>query len=135
MKKIFILAILFYSTVNMFAQKYQPFKSQDGVDFSNAWLKPGFTEGKPVELLFKIKNNNKYAVLLTYSVDYYLNGELKESVELYYCLKAKKTATGKLNGLFFISEKLTNEQILSKGFKWELNDLKVKEVTDCTKYK
>jgi hypothetical protein len=109
------------------AQKYENYTKVDGVQLSTKWVPASkFKKNSPLQLLIKAENKNAFEVELALSVALYLDGILEEQSGISeLTLRAGKSLQGKLNGLFFESDRLSNEQIKSDKFEFEILDLKV----------
>ncbi len=128
-----LFLILITASFSLLAQdKYTEKLSTEKVDIHYKWKYPtkGGVEG-PAELLLKVKNKNQEPISISFEVAYMLDMKTVATFAVDTCLKAKKTIYGKLNGLYFISEDLSNEEIRSDGFIWEINDLAVQEIEKC----
>jgi hypothetical protein len=105
---------------------------QDGVSIQYRWANSTRDKDSPLELRLKIKNNNSYPVTVSYDVEFYMGPIMEESSELTeLCINPRLAKTGRLNGMYYQSTKLSNEQIESKDFTWEINDLTIERVESC----
>ncbi|MBL7964009.1 MAG: hypothetical protein JNM31_09200 [Flavobacteriales bacterium] len=103
-------------------------KSQEnGLEVAYRWNHP---QGKPSELLRRLKNTAESDRSVALTIDLYYQGRTVESLEADTCVKAGQTLNGKLNGIFFIPERLTTEQIKSGDAQVEVTRLSV-QPTDC----
>ncbi len=132
-RKILLFLLIGSSAISVNAQnKYTEKTGNDSLQIMYKWK---FPEKKgveqPAELLLKVINKQDVPVALSFEVVYSMDLRTVATFVVDTCLKAKKTIYGKLNGLYFISEDLTNEQIRSDGFVWEINDLAVQEIEKC----
>lgn len=129
-KKLLLLFPLIFISLLSFGQFfYTDYTSVDQVDISYKWKN---VKESPKELRLKLKNHNPYPVLLSLEVDYYMNGILKENVELdAFCLNAGRMVAGKLNGIIFTSSLLSNEELESGDFEFKINDIQVEQTETC----
>lgn len=127
---ILIGSLLLFSALNVLAQKEYTLQSE--AEGLSAFTKMGKArlDGvlKPVVLL-KVVNSGDSAVQYMVEMDFFFQGKRIESLAaLPMCLDAGKTSQGKLNGMYFQSESLTSEQMLSDDFEYELSiDIEDKE--------
>jgi hypothetical protein len=138
MKSIFVFSIFFLLSVTscsgqgILAQRFVDHSTVDGVEIQYRWANETRDKNSPLELRLKIKNNNSYPVQVSYDIEFYMGPMLEESSELTeLCINPKLARTGRINGMFYRSTKLTNEQIESKDFSWEINDLTIEKVDSC----
>lgn len=130
-----LMFVFLFSFQGLSAQNpWLPLMEKDGITIDYRWSneKP-FDRNSQLELRLRIRNTNDFNALLNFSVDFYLGPLLEESsddVEL--CLQPGRTIMGRLNGVYFRTT-LTNEQIRSEKFKFEINDLGVTLTADCDK--
>lgn len=82
----------------------------DGVELSYRWK---HATGKPSELLLKMTNTATEDKQVALVLDLYYQGRTVESFEADTCIKVGQTLNGKLNGFFFVPQRLSTEQILS----------------------
>ncbi len=131
-----LLFMLFIFTVNIDsarAQFYDEFKTEEGVEFSYRWTRSNFFDrSSPLELRLKVKNTNDYPVEVSFQVDFYMGPVVKESSHTTkLCIRRKLAKTGRLNGVYYRSSVLSNEEIESDEFEWMLEELEIKRVEDC----
>ncbi len=133
---LFVLGIFFFaSNVNdAQAQRYQEFKTEDGVEFSYRWSRSSFFDrSSPLELRLKVQNTNDYPVEVSFQVDFYMGPVVKESSQTTeLCIRPKLAKTGRLNGVYYRSSVLSNEEIESDDFEWLIEDLEIKKVEGCS---
>jgi len=91
--------------------------TQDGIDFAYRWNHPA---GKPSELILKMTNTTTEDKRVDLVIDLYYQGVTVESLEADTCIKAGATMNGKLNGIYFIPERITTAQIKDGGATAEL---------------
>ncbi len=93
----------------------------DGVSVSYKWShSKWWNKSSPLQLRFKIKNTNEYPVKIDFELVYMLDYIVKfKSGEMEKKLNAGRTISGKLNGFYFESENLTNEEMESEDFSWD----------------
>jgi hypothetical protein len=105
----------------------------DGVDIQYRWANSKWLDkNSPLELRLKIKNNNSYPVRVSYEIEFYMGPMMEESSDLTeLCINPKLARTGRINGMYYRSARLSNSQIESEDFTWEINDLTIEEVESC----
>jgi hypothetical protein len=91
--------------------------NKDGVSVSYRW---NHREGKPSELLLKLVNADSAAHRVSLDLDLYHEGFTVEQFHTDTCIPAGRTFNGKLNGIYFIPQKLTAAQAASGDTKVEL---------------
>lgn len=132
MKKVIILGL--FSVALMIAPsataQYEVFKEVSGVEFSTRWVKEKWYKRNSDKVLsIQVVNKNDYDVTYTMGIEFFQNTVMVESSpEKEYSLKAKKRVKGRLNGVMFKPEKLSQEDIAAKKFELELSGLEVKAV-------
>ena len=82
--------------------------TQDGVEIAYRWNHP---VGKPSELWLRLKNTTELDKHIDLGIDLYYQGRTVELFEADTCLRAGQLLNGKLNGIYFIPERVTTEQI------------------------
>lgn len=138
MKNIFFfLTILVFtlSNIELGAQRnpYQELKTVDGVVIDYKWSnsKP-LNRNSPLELRLRIRNTNEHAVKVVFTVDFYMKLKLTEtSEEVELCILPGRWKTGRTNGVYFQPENLTNKQLRSDDFHWDINDMTVVMIETC----
>ena len=96
---------------------------KDSLKISGKWVHAKFfDDNSPLELRLKIENNSKTTQVFEYEILLYLNLMLREKTEKnQLSIKAGKVLQGKINGVRFLPSTLTNEDINSDNFSWEIN--------------
>ncbi len=116
MKK--VATLLFIFPLVACAPKQYAYKGvHEGVDVSYRWAHP---TGKPSELLLKLENTTAEDKHLELVLDLYFQGRTVETFEADTCLKVGQTMNGKLNGIYFVPQRLSTEQVKSGDSKVEL---------------
>jgi hypothetical protein len=132
---VFIIVLLLVSSRNEAnAQaRFVDHSTVDGVTIQYRWANSkGRDKNSPLELRLKIKNNNSYPVRVSYEIEFFMGPVLEESSDqTVLCINPKLARTGRINGMYYRSSKLSNEQIESEDFLWEINDLTIEEVESC----
>lgn len=105
-----ILGLFLLSFVACAPKQYVYKGVHDGVELSYRWSHP---VGKSSELLLKLVNTAQEDKQLSIVLDLYYQGRTVETFEADTCIRVGQTMNGKLNGLYFIPQKLTTEQIKS----------------------
>ncbi|MFO7923718.1 MAG: hypothetical protein R6U58_08515 [Bacteroidales bacterium] len=113
--------------------RYIDHSTVEGVDIQYRWVHSTWIDrSSPLELRLKIKNNNDYPVEVSYVIEFFMGPMLEErSDTTRLCINRKLAKTGRINGMYYQSNKLTNEEIESDEFIWEINDLNIKQVASC----
>lgn len=99
----------------------------DGVEISYRWNHP---KGKPSEILLKMTNTAAEDKQVDLVIDLSYQGRTVETLRTDTCIRVGQTMNGKLNGVYFIPEQLTTEQIKSGDATAELTNTTV-EGTTC----
>jgi len=124
-----ILFILFLGNNSAFSQfGYKHVHDTiDGVAISYKWShSKWWKKSSPLQLRFKMKNTNDYDVRIKFELAYMMNQIVKfNSGELESEIKGGRAVTGKLNGFYFETGKLSNEEIKSDKFSWDFLKYKV----------
>ncbi|MDX9751496.1 MAG: hypothetical protein RBT71_10485 [Flavobacteriales bacterium] len=82
----------------------------NGVDISYRWQ---HRTGKPAELLLRMENTTAEDRDVSLAIDLYYQGRTVETFSADTCMRAGQTMNGKVNGFYFISARLSNEQVKS----------------------
>ena len=106
MKHGVLLAIFLLSSCAM--PQYVSKGTQNGVEIAYRWNHP---VGKPSELWLRLKNTTEQDKHLDLGIDLYYQGRTVEMCEADTCLRAGQLLNGKLNGIYFIPERVTTAQI------------------------
>ena len=140
MKKIFVfaaftilLAFIAESQEASAQWRYVDHSTVDGVDIQYRWSHSRwFNRSSPLELRLKIKNNNDYPVEISYVIDFYMGPVHEESSDVTeLCINPKLAKTGRINGMYYQSSRLSNQQLESDAFSWEIRDLEIERVESC----
>lgn len=138
MKTIFVFSIFIILSLTsctgqgFLSQRFIDHSTVDGVDIQYRWANETRDKDSPLELRLKIKNNNSYPVQVSYEIEFYMGPMMEESSEpTELCINPKLARTGRINGMYYRSTKLSNEQMESEDFIWEINDLKIEKVDSC----
>ncbi len=122
MKKIMmVLSLLFLINAVAFSQ-YEKVKEQGGLEFSVRWVKQKwYKKNSPQMLTLQIKNLNEFPMKYDLQVEVFQKGVTVESSETKtYTIAGKTTLKGRLNGISFVMEKISAEDIKSKNYELEL---------------
>lgn len=82
--------------------------THEGVEIAYRWRHP---KGKPSELLLKLKNTAEADKRVSIAIDLFYQGLTVESFEADTCVRAGQQLAGRLNGFYFIPERISTEQI------------------------
>lgn len=112
---------------------YTSYMTKDGLKISTKWSKAKDAQGtKKPALLIGIQNTNEYSVVYRYTINLFYEGMLRESGQMEeICIDGLKSRIGRLNGVYFIPEKFTPEQLKSTDFNFEIDDVEVERVDNC----
>lgn len=106
MKQLALLSILFLASCSM--PQYVSKGTQNGVEIAYRWNHP---VGQPSELWLRLKNTTEQDKHIDLGIDLYYQGRTVEMFEADTCLGAGQLLNGKLNGIYFIPERVTTAQI------------------------
>ena len=103
--------------------KYEIVYKKDKLEISGKWAHTKiFDETSPLELRLKIENTGDSAITFNYQISLYMDVLIKEQSEPeQFTIKAGKIKQGKLNGVRFLPATLTNDEIQSKDFSWQVS--------------
>lgn len=112
---------------------YELYQKHEGLEISTKWGKAKNEEGvKKPALLLKIENTNDQAVNFAFDINLYYEGILRENGRIEgQCIDGLKSSVGKLNGLYFIPESFTAEQVESSDFGFSLEEIEVEVTEGC----
>lgn len=134
-KKLLILCFIFLGSVSqmMSQKKFIEFSQSNGVVFLTKWThEKWYSRKSPLILSVKVINKNESTVEYSLGVDFFLNGKLAEQNHpVTYCLKSGKSAQGKLNGVYFKPKNISEQEVMSDWFEFELTGLEVNPVDSC----
>ncbi|MFP4366579.1 MAG: hypothetical protein ACLFQA_05745 [Bacteroidales bacterium] len=114
-------------------RKYVDHSTVDGVDIQYRWAhSKWFDKSSPLELRLKIKNNNDYPVEVSYEIEFYMGPVMEETSDMTkICINPKLAKTGRINGMYYQSSKLSNKELESEEFTWEITNLEIERVESC----
>lgn len=103
--------------------EYESCYEKDNLVISAKWVNSKAKDKKsPLELRLKIENKSAYDMEFSYEILLYMDKVLREKTEVEkYTIKAGKVKVGKWNGIRFLPTTLSNKDINSKSFSWEIN--------------
>jgi hypothetical protein len=134
MKNIIFSLALVAITISCSAQRsYTQYQKVNGLEISTKWGQAKNAEGvKKDALLLKVENTGDKAVTLAMDINLYYEGILRESGRIEgECIPALKSRVGKLNGIYFVPENFTSEQLENSNFNFTLDEIEVEEVETC----
>lgn len=129
-----LTALAIVASCSMIAQnKYEVYSTTDSVDVATKWAKAKDESGeKKSALLLSLDNYNQHAVNVSFEILLYYEGILRERGEIAgQCIDGRKKLIGKLNGLYFIPQEFTAEQLKQPDFQMEIDAIEVEETTGC----
>ena len=100
---------------------------RDGVELAYRWNHP---KDKPSELLLHMKNMTPGDKRIALAIDLFYQGRTVETLEADTCIRTGQTLNGKLNGIYFIPERITTEQIKNGGVQVEMTKTRI-EAEPC----
>lgn len=114
-------------------RRYVDHSTVEGVDIQYRWANSKWLRSdSPLELRLKIKNNNDYPVEISYVIEFYMGATMEETSDVTeLCINPKLAKTGRINGMYYRSSSLSNQQIESDKFSWEIHDLEIERVESC----
>lgn len=131
---LFAFFALFASSCMLAQRGYSEQKRQDGLKIATKWGKAKDESGeRRTALLIAVENTNSHALEYGFNIRFYYEGRLRETgVIPTSCIEGLKSKVGKLTGTYFIPNEFTEEQLQSPDFGFELNDIEVERVDECT---
>ncbi len=112
-----VIALLLLPVLVSAQHEYIHKGEQNGVEMAYRWKHP---IGKPSELHLRLKNTAQEDRRIALVIDLYYQGRTVEVFEADTCIKAGRTMNGRMNGIFFIPEHLTSDQLRSGDAEAEL---------------
>ncbi len=114
-------------------RRYVEHSEVEGVIIEYRWANSDWRDSdSPLELRLRIRNRNRHAVSVNYVIEFYMGPKLVESSDLTeLCIRSRRSKTGRLNGMYYQSGTLSNEELESEEFSWEIRDLEIEEVDGC----
>lgn len=114
-------------------RRYVDHSTVDGVDIQYRWARSKWLDkSSQLELRLKLKNNNDYPVEISYVIEFYMGPMLEETSDVTeLCINPKLAKTGRINGMYYRSSSLSNQQLESDEFSWEIRDLEIEKVESC----
>lgn len=134
MKNCIGLLIAVFLCGAMQAQKgYSQYQKVNGLEISTKWGQAKDADGvKKDALLLKVENTEDKAVTLAMDMNLYYEGMLRESGRIEgECIPGLKSRVGKLNGIYFVPENFTSEQLTNSSFNFTLDEIEVEKVDGC----
>jgi hypothetical protein len=129
-----LTALAIAATCSLMAQnKYVVYSTTDSVDVATKWSTAKDENGvKMPALLLSLDNYNEHAVNVNLEILLYYEGILRERGEITgQCIEGRKKLIGKLNGLYFIPQEFTAEQLKQPDFLMEIDEIEVNETEGC----
>lgn len=106
------LLVAFSAGITLAQAQFISKGTHEGVEIAYRWRHP---KGKPSELQLRMKNAAATDKRISLGIDLYYQGLTVESFEADTCLHAGQQITGRLNGFYFIPQRLTTAQIKDGG--------------------
>ena len=126
------MLVLIFPDIN--AQKgYTEYQKVNGLEISTKWGMAKDADGvKKDALLLKVENTTEGAVTLAFDVNLYYEGILRETGRIEgECIPGLKSRVGKLNGIYFVPENFTSEQLKNTHFNFTLDQIEVEKIDTC----
>jgi hypothetical protein len=101
---LFIAVLLFACSTPQYLHK----EVHDGVEIAYFW-KHG--ENAPSELIMRMDNVSQEDRRVSLVIDLYHQGKTVETLQADTCIRVGQSLNGKLNGIFFVPEVVTADQI------------------------
>ncbi len=127
-------AVLIVTAGILQAQKdYTPLASEDGIEIAYKWKPSKFLKkDSPRILNLMLRNTNDYPADVSFTVDYFWKGIRKASSDTNrICIKANRTAKGKIKNLTFDRAGLSDEDLSSENFSLDVTGIAVEKVVKC----
>ena len=133
MKNIISAIALLTMLTSCSAQRYVQYQKVNGLEISTKWGQAKDADGvKKDALLLKVENTADQAVTLAMDINLYYEGMLRESGRIEgECIPGLKSRVGKLNGIYFVPENFSSEQLTNSSFNFTLDEIEVEEVEGC----
>ena len=136
MKYLFLSGLLIvFSTSLLRSQNMEKLIKFDsaGVVVSYHWSPSDKKDAEsPRQLCLEVTNANEYTVKMTFTLQFLIDKEVfEEGVSQSYCVKPGKTLKGKKYGLCWISEEISNQEMDSPSFSWDIGERKMEKVEAC----
>ncbi len=105
----------------------------DSIEFSHKWVREKWYLLKsPKVLKIKAKNISSKNVKIKFSVDFYVNGTIRESSDtVQVCMKPGVTRSGRKNKMVFKPAELSQEEMKSESFQFEISNLEIIRMRSC----
>jgi hypothetical protein len=108
MKKLLLLLVVVLSACA--GPQYLHQSVHEGVEIAYRWQ---HRSERPSELLLRMQNVSLEDRRVSLAIDLYHQGKTVESLIADTCIRVGQTMTGRLNGIYFIPEHVTTQQIKS----------------------
>ena len=128
------MSLTIMATIQCFAQKsYTQYSVTDSVRVSTKWSTAKDADGvKKPALLIGIDNQNTHAITASMELLFYYEGILRESGQIDpTCVKPGNRVYGKLNGIYFVPEAFTPEQLKNASFSLQIESIAIEEIEQC----
>ena len=131
--KYLIISILILFTVELSAQEYVDFVSEDDISIEYKWRKKQvLKKGSPYVMYLKIYNSGIESAQVRFEMFYYKNATVfSNSGVMEYCIKPGQKIKGKKWDLVFQSDIKTMKEIDDRSFSWEIDLIKIDKNADC----
>ncbi len=124
MKAAYLLFV--FALASCAAPQYVSKGTYEGVEIAYLWKHP---VDKPSELWLRLKNVSDQERKVHVGIDLYYQGRTVEEFEADTCLRAGQLLSGKLNGIYFVPERITTAQIKDGSAAVEMTDTSVEQGT------
>lgn len=130
------LALQFFS-FDLLAQlvKYDTLKTIDGVEFSYRWVREKrFDKNSSQALSLSVLNTNAKKITVSFGLEYFWKLQHHGDSEIRtFCLFPNERYVGRLDDLVYSIPGLTDSELKSDDFSWNLSNLKIEQVENCDK--
>lgn len=127
MRSILLLSGLLLAATAI-AQEFTPLGEQQGVSIAYRW---NHSKKGPSELLLKVHNPGDTARTVHAVLDLQLDGFTNEMFTADLCVPPGRALRGKFNGVYFVPQEVTTEQIRSGATRIELSTYTTTAVPSC----
>lgn len=135
MKNLLLISIfLFGLTFSGICQmRYTDYQKVNGLNIATKWSKAKDADGvKKPALLLGLENTNDFPVNFSFDILLYYEGILRETGKIdNECLDGLKSSIGKLNGIYFVPQNFTAEQLKNSDFNFEIESVEVEKTEGC----
>lgn len=124
---------LLISTAGYSQFGYTDYQKVDDLQISTKWAKARDADGKKKPaLLLGLENTTEHAIAFSFEILFYYEGILRETGQIdEQCLDGLTSKVGRLNGVYFIPQNFTPEQLKNSDFMFKIESIEVEQVEEC----